>query len=140
MLSRDQFELACHIFASRHSHWSWISGGRPGYGFLTRTRYHRWKIPFDSFSHFDSINLEEVEVEEDDMATVQLSESPSLTVHECIVYSASFNVPAFYFTMQNSSTCPGLIIIEKNIWNSVRRKPLVLAGNNADVVLQTGAS
>lgn len=139
MLSRDQFELACHIFAARHSHWSWVSGGRPGYGYLTRTRYHRWKTPFDSFSYVDSINLEEVEVEEDDQATAQLSEPPSLIVHEYIVYSASFNVPSFYFTMQDSSACTGLIRIEK-IWKSIRRELLVLAGNNADIIVKSEAS
>ena len=105
VLSRDEFELGCHIFASRHLQWSWIAGDRPGYGFLTRTRYLRWKSPFDPYSHVDSINLEEVEVEEEDIATVQTSELPSLTAQEYIVYSASFNVPAFYFTMQNSSAC-----------------------------------
>jgi ubiquitin-like-conjugating enzyme ATG10 len=103
MLSRDQFELGCHTFASRHPQWSWVPGDRPGYGFLTRTRHLRWKLPFDPYSHVDSVDLEEVEVEEEDIATVQASELPSLTGHDYIVYSASFNVPAFYFTMQNSS-------------------------------------
>ena len=105
MLSRDRFELGCHTFARRHSQWSWIPGDRPGYGFLTRTRHLQWKSPFNPYSHVDSIDLEEVEVEEEDIATAQASELPPLTIHEYIVYSASFNVPAFYFTMQDSSAC-----------------------------------
>jgi len=104
MLSRDQFQLGCHTFASRHPQWSWIPGDRPGCGFLTRTRYLWWKSPFDPYSHVNSTDLEGVEEEEEeDIATAQASELPSLTVHEYIVFSASFSVPAFYFTMQYSS-------------------------------------
>jgi hypothetical protein len=112
MFSRDQFEVACNSFASRHPQWSWNPGNRPGYGFLTRTRQHRWKTPFDPYSHVD---LEEVGVEEEDLATAQASEISSLTVHENIVYSASFNVPAFYFTMQDSGACTCLITIQLDL-------------------------
>jgi ubiquitin-like-conjugating enzyme ATG10 len=53
-----------------------------------------------------------VEVEEEDVATVQASVPPPLTVHEYIIYSASFNVPAFYFTVHDSSECASPIDIK----------------------------
>lgn len=109
MLTRDQFEVTCHSFTGCHPKWSWIRSDRPGYGFLTRTSHHEWKSPFDPHSYID---LEEVEIEEEDIATAQASELPSLTVHEYIVYSASFNVPAFYFTMQDSSACANLLALQ----------------------------
>src|SRR5258705_368952 len=113
MLSRDEFQLGCYTFASLHPQWSWVPGDRPGYGFLTRTRYLQWKSPFDPYSYVNSTDLDEVE-EEEDIATAQASELPSLTVHEYIVFSASFSVPAFYFTMQDSSVCSSSV--SKWIW------------------------
>jgi len=137
MLSRDQFQLGCHTFTSLHPQWSWIPGDRPGYGFLTRTRYLQWKSPLDPHSYVNSTDLEEVEEweEEEDIATAQASELPSLSVHEYIVFSASFSVPAFYFTMQDSSVCSDSVL--KSIWIFFinRRESLVSARNNADIVV-----
>jgi hypothetical protein len=45
-----------------------------------------------------------LEEEHEDNATVDAQSSrPPLSVQEYITYSASFNVPAFYFTMHNTS-------------------------------------
>ena len=102
MFTRDQFEDACEAFARRHPQWSWVSGHRPGYGFLTRTTIHTCKAPLDLEA--DAFDLEEeVEVFEEDSAIADPSPLSTLNVKEYIAYSASFNVPAFYFTMHDRS-------------------------------------
>jgi ubiquitin-like-conjugating enzyme ATG10 len=101
MFTRDQFELACQTFAIRHPRWSWVPGHRAGYGFLSRTCYHTHKIPVDLDVSIS--DLDEMGIEEDDSATAQDFLSPSFCVNEYIIYSASFNVPAFYFTIHDSS-------------------------------------
>ena len=102
MFTRDQFEDACEAFARRHAQWSWVSGHRPGYGFLTRTTIHTCKAPLDLEA--DAFDLEEeVEEFEEDSAIADPSSLSTLNVKEYIAYSASFNVPAFYFTMHDRS-------------------------------------
>jgi ubiquitin-like-conjugating enzyme ATG10 len=108
MLSRSEFELACEAFARRHSSWSWVPAQRPGYGYLTRLTAH-----FMTPSILEEDQLFFDQPEEDDSATAdaQPSRQP-LSVQEYIVYSASFNVPAFYFTMYNTS------VFLRNLFNS----------------------
>jgi ubiquitin-like-conjugating enzyme ATG10 len=112
MLSRSEFELACEAFARRHSSWSWVPAQRPGYGYLTRSTVH-FMTPSD---------LEEDQLifdqPEDDNATADAQPSrQASSVQEYIVYSASFNVPAFYFTMHNTS------VFLQNLFNSAHLTP-----------------
>ncbi|KIM46264.1 hypothetical protein M413DRAFT_426701 [Hebeloma cylindrosporum] len=102
MLSRSEFELACEAFAHRHSCWSWVPAQRPGYGYLTRSTAH-----FTSLSSLeeDQFLFDQPEEEDNATADAQPSRQP-LSVQEYIVYSASFNVPAFYFTMHNTNGSP----------------------------------
>lgn len=52
----------------------------------------------------DQLFFDEPEEELEDSATADAqSPRPPLSVQEYIVYSASFNVPAFYFTMHNTN-------------------------------------
>ncbi|KAF4619440.1 hypothetical protein D9613_005191 [Agrocybe pediades] len=95
MLSRAQFEPACKAFARRHPEWLWVEGHHPGYGYLTRTTTHFANTSTEVLS-------DELEWEEDDAATGETS-SPVVMVHEYIVYSVAFNVPAFYFTVHDTN-------------------------------------
>ncbi|KDR83822.1 hypothetical protein GALMADRAFT_236227 [Galerina marginata CBS 339.88] len=102
MLSRSQFESASKAFSRRHPQWSWGDGHRPGYGYLMRTTTHFQKSP--NLAQ-DAISFPEPQVEEDDLATAQPA-GPAVIVQEYIVYSASFGVPAFYFTIHNTNGTP----------------------------------
>jgi len=55
-----------------------------------------------SKSEDDQLVFDPPEEEDNATADAQPSRQP-LSVQEYIVYSASFNVPAFYFTMHNTS-------------------------------------
>ncbi|KAF8974236.1 hypothetical protein BDZ97DRAFT_1639404, partial [Flammula alnicola] len=43
-------------------------------------------------------------------AAAERPERSALTVHEYIVYSASFNVPAFYFTVHDTNGAPSSLV------------------------------
>lgn len=101
MFTRDEFELACQSFAVHHPLWSWTPGHRAGYGFLSRTCYHTHKIPVDLDTTLH--DLDELDIEEEDPALAQPASKSSLSVDEYIIYHASFNVPAFYFAIHDSS-------------------------------------
>ena len=99
MLSRLQFEVAGKAFSQCHPCWSWCDNPRIGYGYLTRTATHtRTAVPDLEGDTFTVDNLDI-----DDLATAQPSPS-TVAVEEYIVYAASFNVPAFYFTIHDSSS------------------------------------
>ena len=101
MLSRSQFQAASGAFARRHQQWRCVEGCHPGYGYLTRTTSHRFTGP--KF-HFDDESVSGIDdIEAEDSATATSKISTTLTVQEYIVYSASFNVPAFYFTAHTAS-------------------------------------
>ncbi|PPQ77264.1 hypothetical protein CVT25_010846 [Psilocybe cyanescens] len=105
MLSRSDFVLACRAFARRHPHWSWADGHRTGYGYLTRTSTHVFKIPQYPSTMLELEGEDEVGLETDDPASAHPAPAP-LTVQEFIVYSASFSVPAFYFTIHDTNGTP----------------------------------
>ncbi|KAF8165420.1 hypothetical protein B0H34DRAFT_238202 [Crassisporium funariophilum] len=116
MLSRSQFALAIGFFAQRHPHWSCDDGPRTGYGFLTRTTNHVKKeaaVIDDDETLLVGEGVDEVE----DLASA-LPARPALTVHEYIVYSAAFNVPAFYFTVHdsNGSFVPLVDVVESSLF------------------------
>jgi len=98
MLSRALFEPACKAFAHRHPQWTWVDGHHPGYGYLVRTTTHFFRKSSLEQSWCETEEL----YEEDDPATGKTA-SPALTVQEYIVYSASFSVPVFYFTIHDTS-------------------------------------
>ena len=98
MFSRSQFEKACKAFSQCHPCWSWCDNPREGYGYLTRTTHIR-NVASDLES--DTFIVDNLDI--DDLATAQPSPS-TVAVKEYIVYAASFNVPAFYFTLHDSSS------------------------------------
>ncbi|TFK43610.1 hypothetical protein BDQ12DRAFT_187372 [Crucibulum laeve] len=102
MLSRSQFEIAAKAFIANHdshshSAWSWFDSARPGYGFMSRTTIHTRPIP----AH----DLADEETEDDATVTIHPTHE-QLTCKQYVVYSASFQVPAFYFTIHNSNGSP----------------------------------
>lgn len=102
MLSRLQFESAAQAFACRHPCWNWVDGHRPGYGYLTRSTNH-FLISSTDGADSDWTLLQTDEVEDDPAAAVAQALNDTLTVDEYIVFSASFSVPAFYFTVHDTS-------------------------------------
>ncbi|CAA7259688.1 unnamed protein product [Cyclocybe aegerita] len=100
MLSRKQFESAAQAFARRHPHWAWVPGHRPGYGYLSRTTSHFRKAS----PEVEDLASDVLDVE-NDPATAH-SARPALNVQEHILYSASFNVPAFYFNIHEPNGTP----------------------------------
>ncbi|KAF8913829.1 hypothetical protein CPB84DRAFT_1840622 [Gymnopilus junonius] len=105
MFTRSQFEATCKAFSRRHSEWTWVDGHTPGYGYLTRTTSHFYKA-FNSHSRYLIHPAStELENEEEDEATAQPAQ-PILTAREFVVYSASFSVPAFYFTIHDTNGAP----------------------------------
>jgi len=101
MLYRSQFELACKAFSQRHPCWSWCDNPRVGYGYLTRTTTHARTAITDLEGDLFIVDNHGLDI--DDLATAQPS-SLTVAVNEYIVYAASFNVPAFYFTIHDSSS------------------------------------
>ncbi|PPQ69570.1 hypothetical protein CVT26_001572 [Gymnopilus dilepis] len=102
MFSRSEFEATCKAFAGRHPEWTWVDGHTPGYGYLTRTTSHFYKVPAQSDPQLESIPLDG-EIEDEASARPA---RPALTVQESIAYAASFTTPAFYFTVHDTSGAP----------------------------------
>ncbi|RDB22487.1 Ubiquitin-like-conjugating enzyme ATG10 [Hypsizygus marmoreus] len=119
MLTRSQFEIACKAFIATHSTvvphspaaealqgWSWNEHPSvPGLGFMSRTAIHYWRtrsISTDPLPIAD--DLEEAFSEEDEASTTSASET--LRSQQYVVYSATFQVPAFYFTVHDSQGIP----------------------------------
>lgn len=98
MLTRPQFEQAAKVFAHRHPQWQWNSSTLPGYGYLDRTTSHFSKVHVD----IAESDLIEEDLEEERDVAAAIPPQSCFTVQEYIVYSASFMVPAFYFTIHNS--------------------------------------
>ncbi|KAF4602164.1 hypothetical protein EYR40_005368 [Pleurotus pulmonarius] len=107
-LTRSQFNEACQAFVSKHNDggssspgngvngWCWKEHAYiPSMGFLTRTvMLHRTVCDMDS------------EDQEADEAATKPTATESLSCHQHVAYSASFQVPAFYFNIFASNGSP----------------------------------
>jgi hypothetical protein len=76
----------------------------PAFGYMSRSVIHTWR--------FQPLAIDELPLDgdlddgyhEDDAAALSMPVThESLTAQQWIVYSTTFQVPAFYFTMHNSS-------------------------------------
>ncbi|KAI0676834.1 hypothetical protein C8Q78DRAFT_999764 [Trametes maxima] len=116
-LTRAQFEHACHRYVETHScqqsevktHPSgWLWQEHPyvsGLGYLARTVYlPRTNEPEAEAETDDATELADSGVSDDE----SLAASPEelLACKQYIVYSPTFEVPAFYFTIHGSSGAP----------------------------------
>jgi len=73
----------------------------PGFGYMSRM------VALSSIQDYDTPNLglesfDDVGDIDNDNATLSQSYSTSLSSTQYVVYSATFQVPAFYFTIHNS--------------------------------------
>ncbi|KAF5387755.1 hypothetical protein D9615_000344 [Tricholomella constricta] len=113
MLTRVQFEAACkELIATERpvealNGWSWNEHpSLPNLGFLSRRVFHFRTTQSTSIDSMptDGVDLEETLFEEDEAASAIAPES--FVSCQYVVYSATFQVPAFYFTMHDPKGAP----------------------------------
>ncbi|KAI0721900.1 hypothetical protein C8T65DRAFT_565217 [Cerioporus squamosus] len=116
MLTRSDFDQACKAYVDAHHNarasgvkdyptgWTWTEHPYvPNLGYLSRT-VHLPAISHRRLNIAEDDDTNEPTVEEDD-AEWHVSEE-SLTCNQYVVYSATFGVPAFYFTLHDRSGSP----------------------------------
>ncbi|KDQ14612.1 hypothetical protein BOTBODRAFT_32364 [Botryobasidium botryosum FD-172 SS1] len=92
--------------------WTWADHPMaPGYGHLHRTAFVKERVdpthPADSDSLLSTDDEWIVDMDDDPSAAPDTqSNTPVLTVQQYIVYSPTFQVPALYFTIHDSSGSP----------------------------------
>ncbi|KAG2077502.1 hypothetical protein BDR04DRAFT_1043604 [Suillus decipiens] len=113
--TRQQFDEACREFIQAHqstssgyearlSGWSWKEHDTlPGFGYMHRiiTLHWRRRASVEASLEIDD-SLDVV----DDGTTASHGSPDSLTCHQYVVLSATFRVPAFYFSIHGSSGSP----------------------------------
>ncbi|GLB33727.1 putative autophagocytosis associated protein, active-site domain [Lyophyllum shimeji] len=116
MLSRVEFEIACKAFiaagrpdspaAEAAKGWAWNEHPSvPNLGFLSRTVLHFRRSRSSSTDVLPTdVGTEESLNEEDDAGTASAPET--LVSRQYVVYSATFQVPAFYFTVHDPKGTP----------------------------------
>ncbi|RDX53108.1 hypothetical protein OH76DRAFT_1494773 [Lentinus brumalis] len=116
MLTRSDFDQACKAYVDAHRNArasgvkdypaGWIWTEHPyvlNLGYLSRTR-HLSGTPHPRTDVGEADDFNHPSVEEDD--AVWHSTEESLTCNQYVVYSATFGVPAFYFTLHDRSGSP----------------------------------
>ncbi|KAK0468299.1 acetyl-CoA acetyltransferase [Desarmillaria tabescens] len=117
MFTRPQFDLACRVLAEKYVHtvsspattplkgWSWNEHASiNGLGYLSRRTMHTRRLT-SVYSDNDEIYNEEYEEQQDESTAVAIPDV-TLICQQYIVYSATFQVPAFYFTMHDCNGSP----------------------------------
>ncbi|KAI0347074.1 hypothetical protein BDW22DRAFT_493311 [Trametopsis cervina] len=122
-LTRAQFESACKAYiekySARHEHgtdeallkryptgWSWIEHTSvAGLGYLSRKVSILSRIQGFLGEDQEGLEAENVDQLEEDSAEASQS-TEALTCHQHVVYSPSFQVPALYFSVHQSSGAP----------------------------------
>ncbi|KAJ6599142.1 hypothetical protein DFH09DRAFT_26429 [Mycena vulgaris] len=93
---RSEFSAAAAAFIDAHpgTRWTWQEHPSfPGLGYMTRTALHTRRAA-------------ETLAEEDVDDATAAAPAETLTCMQYIVYSATFQVPAFYFTLHDASGSP----------------------------------
>jgi ubiquitin-like-conjugating enzyme ATG10 len=76
----------------------------PAFGYMSRSVIHTWRFqPLATETLPPDSDLDDAYHEDDATALTIPVNHESLIAQQWIVYSATFQVPAFYFTMHNSS-------------------------------------
>ncbi|KAF8351531.1 hypothetical protein F5887DRAFT_937984 [Amanita rubescens] len=98
MLSRPQFDAACKAYIEEHQQaWSWNEHPTyPNFGYMSRTTVQTKRTAEQD---------EETVVDDLDEATAPTDTEPVIC-QQYVVYSATFQVPTFYFTMHSSQGSP----------------------------------
>lgn len=93
-LTRSLFETACKAFVQHRHDWVWVEHPvSPGFGYMYRTT---------SLQTRSTISDPPEPV--DDPATA-VPWPDHLTCHQSVVFSPTFQVPTFYFSVHDTSTC-----------------------------------
>ncbi|KAF8236619.1 hypothetical protein L208DRAFT_1390365, partial [Tricholoma matsutake] len=120
MLTRSQFDAACKQFIVKYAtyadylpvtdalkNWVWNEHlSMLGFGYMSRSVIHTWRsqpLARDELS-LDS-DLDD-RCPDDAFALSMPVTHESIITQQWVVYSATFHVPAFYFTMHNSTGSP----------------------------------
>jgi len=91
-LSRPLFEAACKAFVQHRHDWVWVEDAlSPGFGYMHRT------APLQK----PSVSCDPAESADDPAVAVPLPDH--LTCHQSVVFSPTFQVPTFYFSVHDSS-------------------------------------
>ncbi|KAI9001172.1 hypothetical protein BD414DRAFT_452306 [Trametes punicea] len=114
ILTRAQFEQACRRYVEAHpssrrsdvrtypSGWSWHE--HPfivGLGYLARTVY----LPQIAAAEADVTN-EQIQIDAEDDVAIAVNGEERLICQQYVVFAPTFEVPAFYFTLHDSSGSP----------------------------------
>ncbi|KAJ7904436.1 hypothetical protein B0H14DRAFT_2662861 [Mycena olivaceomarginata] len=93
---RSQFSTAADAYIKSHPHKGWTWQNHPsGYGYMARSCQHTRRV-----AEADS----DADTDSDDATATTPQET--LTCKQYIVYSATFQVPAFYFTLHDAAGSP----------------------------------
>ena len=93
-LTRPLFEAACKAFVQRRHDWVWVEHPlSPGFGYMHRT------TPLQSRSAISDL------LEPGDDPAAAVPRPDHLTCHQSVVFSPTFQVPTFYFSVHDSSAC-----------------------------------
>ncbi|RPD74451.1 hypothetical protein L226DRAFT_535329 [Lentinus tigrinus ALCF2SS1-7] len=116
MLTRFDFDQACKAYVdAHHNHrasgmkdypagWIWTEHPYvPNLGYLSRT-VHFPRTSNQRIDAVEDVDTSQPSVENDDAVCHVPGES--LTCNQYVVYSATFGVPAFYFTLHDNSGSP----------------------------------
>ena len=91
MMSRSLFEAACKAYVQHRHDWVWVEHTLPGFGYMHRT------VPLQK----PLVISDPLESADDPAAA--LPPPNHLTCHQSIVFSPTFQVPTFYFSVYDSS-------------------------------------
>ncbi|KAI9574590.1 hypothetical protein HD554DRAFT_67401 [Boletus coccyginus] len=94
-LSPPLFEAACKAFVQHRHDWVWVEDAlSPGFGYMHRT------APLQK----PSVSCDPAENADDPAVAVPLPDH--LTCHQSVVFSPTFQVPTFYFSVHDSTGSP----------------------------------
>ncbi|KAK2466154.1 hypothetical protein APHAL10511_001796 [Amanita phalloides] len=99
MLSRSEFNAACKAYIAKRQHaWTWNEHPTwPNFGYMSRSTVHTKRGP--QLAQYD----EDEQVLDEATASTDME---AIICEQYVVYSATFQVPTFYFTMNSSQGAP----------------------------------
>ncbi|PFH51446.1 hypothetical protein AMATHDRAFT_142570 [Amanita thiersii Skay4041] len=103
MFSRSQFDTACKAYVSKHNKWTWHEHSTfPGFGYMSRTTIQTMRSPINCLDEQleGSSALDNI-----DEATAPIG-IDVLTSQQYVIFSATFQVPTFYFTVHDAKGVP----------------------------------
>ncbi|KAL5487947.1 hypothetical protein ACEPAI_6055 [Sanghuangporus weigelae] len=142
MLSRDDFEKLCKAFLDKFASssdevfggWSWNEHSYlPRLGYLSRKRTARSSANTSTAEVGEEDEVLAEESENDAATAVTREECDLLEVRQYIVYSATFQVPVFYFSVHTRSGSPlsldGILstsLFRRNVFPDARKTGFAL--------------